>query len=82
MMFSGETYSQGPNRVSTRLILISSFCESACSSCLLLAAAKQLALEFGGQLLDDKRSVMTKQTEQHFTSKIREFERKNLIASA
>ncbi|MFB1000808.1 MAG: cell division protein ZipA C-terminal FtsZ-binding domain-containing protein, partial [Colwellia sp.] len=48
----------------------------------LLNAAKQLALEFGGQLLDDKRSVMTKQTEQHFTSKIREFERKNLIASA
>jgi cell division protein ZipA len=48
----------------------------------MLNAAKQLALEFGGQLLDDKRSVMTKQTEQHYTSKIREFERRNLIASA
>ncbi|NQZ88083.1 MAG: cell division protein ZipA [Colwellia sp.] len=48
----------------------------------MLNAAKQLALEFSGQLLDDKRSVMTKQTEQHYTSKIREFERRNLIASA
>ena len=48
----------------------------------MLNAAKQLALEFNGQLLDDKRSVMTKQTEQHYTGKIREFERRNLIASA
>jgi cell division protein ZipA len=48
----------------------------------MLNAAKQLALEFSGQLLDDKRNVMTKQTEQHYTSKIREFERRNLIASA
>ena len=48
----------------------------------MLNAAKQLALEFNGQLLDDKRNVMTKQTEQHYTGKIREFERKNLIASA
>mgnify|MGYP001402488461 CR=1 FL=1 len=47
----------------------------------MLNAAKQLALEFSGQLLDDKRNVMTKQTEQHYTSKIREFERRNLIAS-
>jgi cell division protein ZipA len=45
----------------------------------MLNAAKQLSLEFGGQLLDDKRSVMTKQTEQHYTSKIGEFERKSLI---
>jgi len=48
----------------------------------MLGAAKQLALEFQGQLLDDKRSVMTKQTEQHYTSKIREFERKSRIATS
>jgi len=48
----------------------------------MLNAAKQLALEFNCQLLDDKRNVMTKQTEQHYSGKIREFERKNLIASA
>jgi cell division protein ZipA len=47
----------------------------------MLNAAKQLALEFNAQLLDDKRSVMTKQTEQHYTDKIRDFERKNLIAA-
>ncbi|NQZ81383.1 MAG: cell division protein ZipA [Colwellia sp.] len=48
----------------------------------MIGAAKQLALEFQGQLLDDKRSVMTKQTEQHYTSKIREFERKSRIAAS
>ncbi len=48
----------------------------------MLNAAKQISIEFGAQLLDDKRSVMTKQTEQHYTSKIREFERKNRIAYA
>lgn len=48
----------------------------------MLSAAKQLSQEFGGQLLDDKRSVMTKQTEQHYVSKIREFERKSRIASS
>ena len=48
----------------------------------MIGAAKQLALEFQGQLLDDKRSVMTKQTEQHYTSKIREFERKSRIATS
>jgi cell division protein ZipA len=48
----------------------------------MLSSAKHLALEFQGQLLDDKRSVMTKQTEQHYISKIREFERKSRIASA
>ncbi|SEL83630.1 cell division protein ZipA [Colwellia chukchiensis] len=47
----------------------------------MLNAAKQLAVEFGGQLLDDKRSVMTKQTEQHYMGRIREFERKNRISS-
>lgn len=48
----------------------------------LMSAAKQLSMEFGGQLLDDKRSVMTKQTEQHYIGKIREFERRNRIALA
>ena len=47
----------------------------------MLNAAKQIAIEFGAQLLDDKRSVMTMQTEQHYTSKIREFERKKRIAN-
>lgn len=47
----------------------------------MIGAAKQLALEFQGQVLDDKRSVMTKQTEQHYIGKIREFERKSRIAS-
>jgi len=46
----------------------------------MLGAAKQISVEFGAQLLDDKRSVMTKQTEQHFKGKIRDFERKNSIA--
>jgi len=46
----------------------------------MIGAAKQISVEFGAQLLDDKRSVMTKQTEQHYISKIREFERKNRIA--
>ncbi len=48
----------------------------------MLMSAKQLAQEFHGQVLDDKRSVMTKQTEQHYISKIREFERKSRIANA
>ncbi len=47
----------------------------------MLNAAKQLAVEFKGQLLDDKRSVMTKQTEQHYMGIIREFERKRRIGS-
>ena len=47
----------------------------------MLNAAKQLAIEFQGQLLDDKRSVMTKQTEQHYMSMIREFERKSRIGA-
>ena len=48
----------------------------------MIGAAKQLALEFQGQVLDDKRSVMTKQTEQHYMGKIREFERKSRIATS
>jgi len=47
----------------------------------MLAAAKQLAQEFGAQLLDDKRNVMTKQTEQHYVGKIREYDRQHRIAS-
>jgi cell division protein ZipA len=47
----------------------------------MLVAAKQLAAEFNGQLLDDKRSVLTKQTEQHYVTKIREFARKSRLAS-
>ncbi|TRX56440.1 cell division protein ZipA [Thalassomonas sp. M1454] len=46
----------------------------------MLSAAKQLAQEFGGQVLDSKRSVMTKQTEQHYLSQIREFDRKSRLA--
>ena len=48
----------------------------------MLNAAKQLAKEFNGQVLDDKRSVMTKQTEQHYVSRIREFDRKYRIAAS
>jgi len=47
----------------------------------MLLAAKQLAAEFNAQLLDDKRNVMTKQTEQHYVSKIREFDRQYRLAS-
>lgn len=47
----------------------------------MLNCAKQLALEFKGQVLDDKRSVMTKQTEQHYKSRIRDFSRKHRISS-
>ena len=48
----------------------------------MMGAAKHLAQEFNAQVLDDKRSVMTKQTEQHYVGKIREFERKSRIAHA
>jgi len=47
----------------------------------MLLAAKQLATEFNAQLLDDKRNVMTKQTEQHYVSKIREFDRQQRLSS-
>lgn len=48
----------------------------------MLNAAKQLANEFNAQVLDDKRNVMTSQTEQHYMSKIREFDRQNRLALA
>ncbi|WP_114326966.1 cell division protein ZipA [Candidatus Colwellia aromaticivorans] len=47
----------------------------------MLSAAKQLAAEFKAQLVDDKRNIMTKQTEQHYVSKIREFDRQYRLAS-
>jgi len=47
----------------------------------MLAAAKQLATEFNAQILDDKRNRLTKQAEQHYVSKIREFERQYRLAS-
>lgn len=43
----------------------------------MLSAAKQLGDEFNAQVLDDKRNVMNKQTEQHYVSRIRDFEIKN-----
>jgi len=43
----------------------------------MLSAAKQISEEFNAQILDDKRNVMTKQTEQHYESRIRSFEIKN-----
>jgi len=47
----------------------------------MLGAAKQLAAEFNAQIVDDKRNVMTKQTEQHYVGKIREFDRQYRLAS-
>ena len=44
-------------------------------------AAKKLAEEFGGQILDNTRSVMTMQTVRHYVEKIREFQRQQLIRS-
>ena len=46
----------------------------------MLSAAKQLSEEFNAQILDDKRNIMTKQTEQHYVSRIRDFEIKNRTA--
>lgn len=42
-------------------------------------AAKKLAEEFGGQLLDGKRSALSAQTVRHYVEKIRESERQLLI---
>ncbi len=47
----------------------------------MLSAAKQVSEEFSAQILDDKRNVMTKQTEQHYESRIRDFEIKNRTAA-
>ncbi|MCC5827119.1 cell division protein ZipA [Alkalimonas sp.] len=42
-------------------------------------AAKKIAEEFGGQVLDGQRSVLTVQTVRHYVEKIREFQRQQLI---
>lgn len=43
-------------------------------------AARKLAEEFSGQILDGRRSVLTKQGLQQYVEKIREFERQRMIA--
>ncbi len=47
---------------------------------LMLKAAETLATELDAQVLDDQRSDLTKQKIQHYRSRIREFERRKLIA--
>ena len=47
----------------------------------MLSAAKQISEEFNAKILDDKRNVMTKQTEQHYVSRIRDFAIKNRTAT-
>lgn len=42
-------------------------------------AARKLAEEFSGQVLDSRRSVLTKQSLQQYVEKIREFERRRMI---
>ncbi|AWB67648.1 cell division protein ZipA [Saccharobesus litoralis] len=42
-------------------------------------AAKKLAAEFNGQVLDGQRSVLTRQTVQHYVERIREYERRQLL---
>ena len=43
-------------------------------------AARKLAEEFNGQILDGRRSVLTKQGLQQYVEKIREFERQRMIS--
>jgi cell division protein ZipA len=40
-----------------------------------------LAQEFNAQVLDEKRNILTKQTEQHYINNIREFERISRVNS-
>lgn len=42
-------------------------------------AAKKIAAEFDGQVLDGQRNVLTRQTVQHYIERIREFERRQLL---
>ncbi|WP_111977197.1 cell division protein ZipA [Algibacillus agarilyticus] len=42
-------------------------------------ASKKIAAEFNGQVLDGQRSVLTRQTVQHYIERIREFERRQLL---
>lgn len=44
----------------------------------MVAAARKLAHELGGELKDDQRSVMTSQTIEHYRQRIVEFERRQL----
>ena len=44
----------------------------------MVAAARKLAHELGGELKDDQRSVMTAQTIEHYRQRIVEYERKQL----
>ena len=45
-------------------------------------AARKLADEFGAQILDGRRSLLTKQSLRQYVEKIREFERKRMIHKA
>lgn len=42
-------------------------------------AAKKLADEFGGQILDGQRNMLTVQTTRHYVERIREFQRQQLL---
>ncbi|MCT6701365.1 cell division protein ZipA [Rheinheimera sp. 4Y26] len=46
---------------------------------LMHSAAKKLAEEFGGQVLDGQRSMLTVQTVRHYVERIREFQRQQLL---
>ena len=48
---------------------------------LMHSAAKKLADEFGGQILDGQRSMLTVQTVRHYVERIREFQRQQLLRS-
>ena len=56
-----------------------SACACACAR-VLTHAARKLADEFDAQVLDGRRSVLTKQGLQQYVEKIREFERKRMIS--
>jgi cell division protein ZipA len=45
---------------------------------LMIAAARKLSTELNGDLKDDKRSVLTAQTIEHYRQRIAEYERKLL----
>lgn len=48
----------------------------------MLATAQAIASQLGGELKDENRSVLTAQTIEHYRSRIREFERKQLSRAA
>lgn len=49
---------------------------------MMLNGAQKLARELKGQVLDDTRSVLTNQKIRHYQERIREFERKQLLANS